>query len=271
MNQVESVPFWIGLISSVVGIVLSIVAIVFSILVDRRSSTISDRTIQSLQKIESAVERSSSDTRDLIKAGWDKMLGNVERSSPSSVNDTSAKEVAAGIAAELRSELKTLSTGQTGTADDSKQRVDQLEKYIKDLEASLVAQLKTAHSDVRPSAKFDEVSETIRQLSETAYALLRAIRYRHLTQKQYRDLSKGRLEQSLLELRRNGLLVPVVHKTSHGPEPCYYMPSGMSQLANAAMQVFPKPSLSVAREAETELRRIGYPIDRDESEDFAKM
>src|SRR5579864_4569961 len=84
MNQAESVAFWVGFIGSMVGIVLSIVAIVFSILVDRRSSRISDHTIQSLQKIESAVERLSSDTRELIKAGWDKMLGNVDKASPPS-------------------------------------------------------------------------------------------------------------------------------------------------------------------------------------------
>lgn len=262
MNQVESVSFWIGLISSIVGIVLSLVAIVFSVLVDRRSSTVSDRTIQSLQKIESAVERSSSDTRDLIKAGWDKMLGNVDRgvvSSPS-LSDTSAKEVAAGIAAELRSELQSISTGRTGTPDDSKTRVDQLEKYIKDLEASLVSQLKTAHSDTRPSVRFDEVLELIRQLSSPAHALLAAIRRRHLTQKQYQDLSRGSYAQAVLELRRSGLLVPVVHETSHGPEPCYYMPSGTSQLANAAMQVIPKPISSLTRSIEEELVRVGYPV-----------
>jgi hypothetical protein len=259
MNQVESVSFWVGLISSIVGIVLSLVAIVFSVLVDRRSSTISDRTIQSLQKIESAVERSSSDTRDLIKAGWDKMLGNVERGPVSSVSDTSAKEVAAGIAAELRSELQSLNPGKNDTSDDSKRRVDQLEKYIKDLEASLVSQLKSAHSDIRPSAKFDEISEMIRQLTEPAYALLAAIRHRHLTQSQYRNLSSGAFASSVLELRRSGLLVPVVHQTSHGPEPCYYMPSGSAQLANAAMQVLPKPNSALIHAIAEELTRVGYP------------
>jgi hypothetical protein len=259
MNQVESVSFWIGLISSIVGIVLSVVAIVFSVLVDRRSSTISDRTIQSLQKIESAVERSSSDTRDLIKAGWDKMLGNVERGPISTSSDNSAKEIAAGITAELRSELQSLGAGKGETADDSKHRVDQLEKYIKDLEASLVSQLRTAHSDIRPSAKFDEISDTIRQLTEPAYAILAAIRNRHLTQSQYRNLSQGVFATAVLELRRSGLLVPVVHKTSHGPEPCYYMPPGSAQLASAAIQVLPEPNASLSQAISEELIRVGYP------------
>jgi hypothetical protein len=266
MNQVESVAFWVGMIGSIVGIVLSLVAIVFSVLVDRRSSTISDRTIQSLQKIESAVERSSSDTRELIKAGWDKMLGSVDRSPTSTSGEASAKEVAAGIVAELRSELKTLAPEKSTDDVESKSRVDQLEKYIKDLETSLVAQLKTAHSDVRPSVKFDEVSETIRQLSEPAYAVLRAIRYRHLTQKQYRDLSDGPYGQAIAELRRNGLLAPVVHKTDRGPEPCYFMPASTSRLASAAMQVLPKPNPALTHEIKSELRRIGYPVDRNKSE-----
>jgi hypothetical protein len=264
MNQVESVGFWVGLIGGVVGIVLSVVAIVFSVLVDRRSSTISDRTIQSLQKIESAVERSSSDTRELIKAGWDKMLGNVDRGPVTTSNETSAKEVAAGIVAELRSELKTLSPTKETDGIESKTSVEQLEKYIKDLEASLVAQLKTAHSDVRPSAKFDEVLETIRQLSEPAHTVLRAIRYRHLTQNQYRDLSRGPFGQAILELRRNGLLSPVVHKTDRGPEPCYFMPGDIAKLASAAIQVLPKPSRALTQEVSSELRRVGYPIDRND-------
>lgn len=258
MSQFESVSSWIGLISSIVGIVLSVVAIVFSILVDRRSSTVSDRTIQSLQKIESAVERSSSDTRELIKAAWDKMLGSVDRNSTSTLNDNSAKEVAAGITAELRSELLELTPDKPEGNGDYRKKVLQLEKYIKDLEASLVAQLKTANADVRPSVKLDEVFDTLRQLTDPAFALLQAIQLRHLTQNQYRGLSQGELSEAIMELRRNGLLVPVVHDTSHGPEPCYYMPPGTARLVNAAMQVLPNPKVPLANRIDSELARVGY-------------
>jgi len=65
----QTIALWVGLLSGIVGIVLSVVAIVFTVLVDRRSSQVTGQTIQSLQKIESAVERLSSDTRELIKAG----------------------------------------------------------------------------------------------------------------------------------------------------------------------------------------------------------
>ena len=73
MTDVEAVALWVGLIASIVGVVLSIVAIAFAVLVNNRVSDINDKMIQSLQKIEFAVERSSEDTRELIKAGWDKM------------------------------------------------------------------------------------------------------------------------------------------------------------------------------------------------------
>lgn len=75
MSDVEKIALWVGLISSIVSIVLSIVAIVFAGIVDRSARNVSAQTIKSLQKIESYVERLSSDTTGLIKAGWDRMLG----------------------------------------------------------------------------------------------------------------------------------------------------------------------------------------------------
>jgi hypothetical protein len=263
MSQAESVAFWIGLISSIVGIVLSVVAIVFAILVDRRSSKISDHTIQSLQKIESAVERLSSDTRELIKAGWDKMLGNVERGAAPASSESSAKEVAAGIAAELRSELATLRV-ESGTADKSQLRLEDLEKYLKNLEASLIAQLRAQQMESRPSAKFEAVLEMVRELTPATYALLRAISEFHLTQREYKRLSAGRFGPSILELRKVGLLVPVVHNSSSGPEPCYYLPTGINKIAHAAFHVLPLPQQDILQAVVTELKSIGYPSGHDE-------
>src|SRR5262245_13410053 len=117
MSTVETVALWVGLISSIVSIVLSIVAIVFSLLVERQSSRVAAQTIQSLQKIESAVERLSSDTRELVKAGWDKMLGYV---APPLLNapipDAAAKSVASGITAELRADLAPTDAGDNTRA-----------------------------------------------------------------------------------------------------------------------------------------------------------
>jgi hypothetical protein len=264
------VSFWVSFIGCVVGIVLSLVAIVFSVLVDRRSSTISDKTIQSLQKIESAVERSSSDTRELIKAGWDKMLGNVDRSTvPTASNESSAKEVAAGIAAELRSELTALNAGNGKQNGQSESRIDHLEEYLKSLEASLKAQLRTAHADARPSAKFEGVLETVRKLSEPTYALLRAIAKRHLTEIQYRSLSKTKYGVALRELREAGLLAPVVGKGIRGPELCYYFPPEISKIVRAVLEISPEPPEEVQRKVALELLQVKYLSHGTEPEESA--
>lgn len=262
MNQVESIAFWVGFIASIVGIVLSVVAIVFSILVDRRSSKISDHTIQSLQKIESAVERLSTDTREFIKAGWDKMLGNIDRPVVQASNESSAKEVAAGIAAELRSELTAI-RGEKGLADKSQVRVDELEKYLKNLEASLIAQVSAQQVDSRPSARFEAVLDMVNRLTPRTNALLRGITDYHLTQREYKSLSSGKFGGSILELRKAGLLVPVLHDTAQGPEPCYYFPSGMAKTARAVLHVLPEPPKDLQRDVAIELKSIGYPSGQD--------
>jgi len=259
MTQTESVAFWISFIGTIVSIVLSIVAIVFSILVDRRSSTVSDRTIQSLQKIESAVERSSTDTRELIKAGWDRMLGNVGADSPQKTAAAdSAKEVAGGIAAELRVELSKLASNVGASEGASKAKFEEIERYLKNLEATLSAQLRSARSDARPSAKIDEVFASIRELSPRAYAILRAIEGRHISREQYQKLSDGRLGRALLELREAGLLAPAIHKTSTGPEPCYYYPRDISSAVRAVIEISGPPNAAADAEVKAELSKVGY-------------
>lgn len=263
MNQVESVAFWAAFIASLVGIVLSIVAIVFSILVDRRSSRINEKTIQSLQKIESAVERSSSDTCDLIKAGWDRMLGNVDRTSIPAVSESSAKDMAAGIAAELRSELTALNIGVGGQNTQAEIKIDELDKTLKAFETNLLAQLRPAGKDSPSRSNMEEVMEIIRDLSRPAHAVLLAIRDRHLAQPQYKRLLAGRFSAALLELRKEGLLVPVVHETGRGKVPCYYFPSAIARTARAALQILPEPPDGLKYEVAKELESVGYKPTQD--------
>jgi hypothetical protein len=262
MIDMQTVAFWMSFIGSIVGIVLSIVAIVFSILVDRRSSKVSDHTIQSLQKIESTIERVSSDTRELIKAGWDKMLGNVDRVSPPISSESSAKELAAGIAAELRSELVGLKSNKA-QSEKPDMPVEQLEKYVKDLETRVTDILRAQTLERRPSAKFSDVLEKINTLPPTALTLLRAIRNVHLTRKEYSRLSAGRFGPALNELRRAGLIVPVAHKSPRGIEPCYYFPSGIGAIARALFDDMSEPPPELQQEIERELKSIGYPSGHD--------
>lgn len=259
MGQVETVALWIGLIGSVVGIVLSIVAIVFSVHVDRRSSQLSDRTIQSLQKIESGVERSSSDTRELIKAAWDKLLGSVDRPQATQGVDVASKEIAAGIVAELRAELAALANVPPGAKDkeDVSRRVDEV---VKSLQAAISAQLKTADETSRPSEMFDRVVRTLSALSPLGQGLLRGISRVHLTLGEYRQLSSGRLSGALQELRDAALLVPVVHKISDGTEePCYYFPAPIAGMVRAAFPLLTKPPQDAMDMVRTELKAVGYP------------
>jgi hypothetical protein len=122
-----------------------------------------------------------------------------------------------------------------------------------------MAQLRASQTDARPSAKFEEVLETIGELTKPTHALLRAISKAHLTKSEYKRLSEGRFGPSLLELRKAGLLIPVVHRTSHGSEPCYYLPPGSSKIARAALQILPEPPQEMQREVAAELKLIGYP------------
>ena len=83
----KQLSLWAGLIASIAGIVLSVAALIFGVWVNNRATEVRDQTIKSLQKIESAVERLSEDTRGLINAGWDKMLGGFGTSTESRTNE----------------------------------------------------------------------------------------------------------------------------------------------------------------------------------------
>lgn len=263
MAQVELVALWIGLIASIVGIVLSIVAIVFSVLVDRRSSKVSDHVIRSLQKIESAVDRSSTDTRELIKAAWDKMLGDVDSAPPAPINDASAKEIAAGIAAELRADLdqlsKTAVSGQASPVDMKK-----LEEAIQSLQASIASQLNIPSPASRPSETFDRVMKLLGTLSPQAQTLAQAIERHHLSMDEYRKLTRGKIGDAIQELRENALLVPVIHKIGEGKEvPCYYYPSSIAHIVRAALPLLPKAPQDAITSVQEELKAVGYPSDHD--------
>ncbi len=156
------------------------------------------------------------------------MLGGVDKGLAPEPSDSNAKQIAAGIAAELRSELVALSADKKAQDGESHQKIEELESYLKDLEASLMGQLGRVTENTRPSARFEEVTNTLRSLSSRALAFLRAISRVHLAQKS-RLLSAGAIGDSILELGKSGLLAPVVHHAGRGEVPCYYFPPGTSQ------------------------------------------
>src|SRR5918911_2718114 len=159
MTDVEKIALWAGLISSIVSIVLSFVAIGFAILVDRSAREISAQTIKSLQKIDSDVERLSDDTRELIKAGWDKMLVNVDRGliTPPN-NESQAKEIASGIVAELREELDSQKSEHAGSAAIPPDQIQKMNELLERIESTLTAQLRTQGASERLSDIVDQVN-----------------------------------------------------------------------------------------------------------------
>jgi hypothetical protein len=205
MNQVEVVALWAGLIASIAGIVLSVAALVFGVWVNNRSTAVSDQTIRSLQKIESTVERLSDDTRSLIKAGWDKMLGRVEGASAQELGDGTdgkepAEELASGLASEARAELG-LTGDESPPVSLSQETAQRIERVLDTLEQSVAAQLKNSYAD--PSVGVvDRLVGKIKRMAPEAHALLSVVAgSKHIDRKQYQGLRKSSLKGAVRELR----------------------------------------------------------------------
>ncbi len=263
-SQFQAVAMWVGLISGIVSIVLSLVAIAFAVLVNNRATDVNDQTIQALNKIEADVEHLSEDTRELIKAGWDKMLGSVDRLSPMTPDALPAKEIASGIAAELRAELAPLVNQSSANSKHPAQLQEKLDRLAQAIEGALAAQSKAQSAAQRPGEALEWLVSTLSALSPEAQALVRLIRFYHMAPKQYETLRAGPLGSAIDELRKVGLIVPVEHKAGGKRVPCYYFPTGLSALVRAAIPVLPKPPEALTRVVKEELDRIGYQYEPPE-------
>jgi hypothetical protein len=260
MDNVEHVALWVGLIASIVSIVLSGVAIAFAVMVDRGARAVTAQTIKSLQKIESDVERVSSDTRDLIKAGWDRMLGSVPLAH---ATDTGARgELAAGIAAEVKSELATV----VHETDKATQEI--LERRLVDVidafESSLTTVPRTESRVSRRSVAVEEVRSRLELLSPGALAMAAAIvgENRHLEAEQYRELRDGPSGGALRELRRAGLLAPhVAAGKSDNDPPVYFFPGRLPSTLRTALPLVASPGREADELVRAELKRVGYSPD----------
>ncbi len=252
MSEVEKVALWAGLIASIVSIVLSIVAIAFAILVNQRSERVSDQTLKSLQKIESTVERLSSDTTGLIKGAWDKMLGGLGTPQEPAKERLALKEIASGMADEVRVELGL--ADQTNKAPASPELIQRFESALQNLEESIQGQLASGRRSLRPGTTF-AIYRTLKQLTPEARELASAIRGFHLTRQQYKALADGPLAAALRELRQSGLLVPL-----RDPDQTlvYWFPSDRSELVKLALVTLDPSSADVGKHVESELQRVGY-------------
>ncbi len=262
MTDVEKIALWVGLIASIVSIVLSVVAIVFARIVDKSARDVSAQTIKSLQKIESFVERLSSDTTGLIKAGWDRMLGNV--GTPPVDNSTeAAREIAKGLLAEMRAELGLPESEQRDDATPSNGG-EKLTEVFENLQNSLEAQLRTQRSSDRPSKALDYILDVLTGLSPEAKALASVIaenKY-HLTFDQIQRLiGKSPLGDAVSELRDKGLLVPLEGLSPTGkPIPVYYFPAGPSDVVRSALLLLPEIEPDLQAFVTSELEAVGYNV-----------
>lgn len=254
MTQVETVALWAGLLASVVGIVLSVVAMVFTWVVNKRSDQVSDHTIQSLQKIESTVGVLSENTNSLIKGAWEKMLGSVGGDDPTPAPPT--KELASGIAAEIRAEL----TSSTGAALQlNQERFASLEQSLARLERSLRPPRAVRSRPDGQVDLFDTLVPALRALSPVARYLLYAIRARHLTLPQYRSLGEHpALSIAINELRDSGLLVPYADHDRANHDPVYYLGKDLFKVIEPAMSLVPPVPPEVRSVVDEALRSVAY-------------
>ncbi|WP_155293262.1 hypothetical protein [Rhodococcoides fascians] len=275
MEQVESVALWAGLIASIVGVVLAIVSILFTNAVERRSSELNTQIVQTLQKIETAVDRSTDDTTNLIKVAWERLLPSSDVSSgpPLGRDPDFAKQIAAGVAAELRSELLPLSDGDEpksaeepsvkrsadGSSDNEPIQVDEM---LERIQRTLETHLRFSPSSESSLQSTNAIYNTIKGLPALAQVLLRIIAENgHLTRRQFTVLSDGRFGDLYQELRRQDLLVPLVAGgASKKAPPVYWLPAGLSDQIRAVLSLMPTSERreSAADAIRAEMRSVGY-------------
>jgi hypothetical protein len=261
MSQVDTVALWAGLFASIAGITLSIVATVLSIVSNNRATAVNDQTIKSLQKIESAVERLSDDSRTLIKAGWDKMLGNVGQR-PESDSDLCENEEPEPLELKVITQAKPTNSSdgqETQLPSEFVDRIAQLENQIEQVRKAVAT---ARRSNARPessTAPVDELIRVLANISPRASALFELIsQSRHLTETQYQALAKSELGLELRELLANGLLVPLTGHDNEEKSLVYWLPSRFARAAKVAIQLAPRISPSVVDAVRGELKKIGY-------------
>jgi hypothetical protein len=255
MSQVETVALWAGLIASVAGITLSIVATIFAIWVSKQSAEVNQQMIRSLQKIESTVEHLSADTRELITAGWNKMLTGLggESEAETSISEVS-DQISEGVASEVRSELADSET------ETESQKIERLENALQDLKETVAIQLRR-RPNRNTSGALDMLVEEVRGLPIEAKAVLAILSWgRHLTRKEY--LSSKRdpvLKGPIKRLRAGGLLVPLIGESDGGvKEPVYYFPPNSTAQIKVASQIGGDIPREVQDGLLAALRTIGY-------------
>lgn len=263
MSQIIDVATWVALITGIVGISLSGVAIWFTFRVESRSRRVNEQMIQSLQKIESYVERSSTDTKELIKVGWDRMLGGVGLSADQDSqgpSESSMKKITEGLAEELKAEIRSARETGSGAIDE--------DRIVQRVSEAIQAQIRAGRSEVpRPRSRMEEWARILGNASSPAYEIVRILlKYGHMTADEYNRLQSTYLAQPLSELRREGVLVPLVGYPESGEEALvYWFPPDEGENLRIAFELINRQSRRERARVRAALENAGY-IARAESE-----
>ncbi|NKR52915.1 hypothetical protein GS481_01835 [Rhodococcus hoagii] len=249
--DVDNVALWAGLLSGVVGVALAVVSIVFTRSVEQRSSDLNHEMSNALQRIESAVARSTADTSELIKVAWERLLpkdGSPNSATTSNALDPElAKAISSGVAAELRADLE-----GNGTSD---QQMETLSRALTRLERSVREQIASAGRDSSDDP-VDGLRRAISSLPPKAAALLSVMsENRHLTREEYRQLPARGLGPAMRSLRHRSLVGPL---ESADGEPVYWILPGIDQRALRAFLQMYAPASAVVDEVRAVLAAIGY-------------
>jgi hypothetical protein len=253
MDQVNTVALWAGLIASIAGIVLSAVATWFAFRVNDQATAINNQMIKSLERIEASVERVSSDTRELITAGWNKMLGSMgSQINPGPTSQENADAIVNGVATEIESELN-----EDG-GEEPEAKIQRLEEALRELQAT-VSNLRRGTSHATPMIH-DALLQTVRDLPIEGRALLSIlIRGGHLTRHQYQAaMKRSELRLAVRSLRNSGLLVPLEGFENDQKVPVYWLPSGLIRVAKVSLNLAGDAPRDIVESVSRALETIGY-------------
>jgi hypothetical protein len=189
------------------------------------------------------------------------MLGNVERAPDASPGNSSIREIASGLSAELKAELGLHAPSEDQTPSAETEQNERLDDLLESLETSLALQMEILSHSGRQSEAFDFVLEELSELSPEAQELATMIMGRHLTSAQYQSLVRNsQVSEAVKELRESGFLVPLEGYSEDGDEMLvYFFPPSTTDLVRAALLLLPDASEEVHELIVTELQKVNYP------------
>lgn len=248
VSEVETVALWVGLVVGIASIVLAIFAIWFSQRVEKRSGELIEQSIKSLQKIETTVEYLSLDSREMIKAAWDRMLSNV--SDPPTLDRTidrdADQQVARGIADEVADEYP----DEIGGISELTDRLTEALAFVSSI-----------RRDAGGAESVDYAMRALTGLSPHAYALTSVLREgaMHLSRDEYKRLTsqEASVGEVVKELRSAGIIVPLVAGDARDQR-VYWYPPGMEGPFQAAISLLGTPDADTHEWAYRVLEEAGW-------------